>query len=281
MKRIKTITAIMIASVIMALNINIFVHTGGLYPGGVNGLTVLIQRIGQMYLNINIPYTVVNLILNGIPIYVGFRFIGKKFTFYSCMTIVLTNILIDLLPTYVITYDTLLISIFGGILNGFSIGICLRANATSGGTDFIAIYFSEKKGVDTWNYVLVFNVCILAAAGCIFGWEKALYSIIFQFVSTQMMKLMYHKYQQETLLVVTNRPQEVIDTIYNICHHGATLLDGEGGYEKCKKLVVYSVISKDKKQKTINAIKKVDNKAFINVIRTEEVIGHFYCDPRD
>ena len=68
--------------------------------------------------------------------------------------IVLTSVLTDLIPGTAITYDTLLISIFGGMLNGLAISMCLAVDATSGGTDFIAIYFSEKKGVDSFNAVL-------------------------------------------------------------------------------------------------------------------------------
>ena len=114
----KRLAVICLASVIMALNIKSFVRTGGLYPGGATGLALLIQRSVDMFLGVELPYTVVNVILNAIPIYIGFRFIGKKFTLYSCVVIVLASVLTDMLPGYAITYDTLLISIFGGLING-------------------------------------------------------------------------------------------------------------------------------------------------------------------
>ena len=87
--------------------------------------------------------------------------------------------------------DMLLISVFGGIINGFSISLCLIAGATSGGTDFISIAISEKYHVDAFNYILIFNAVMLTADGFIFGWEKALYSIIFQYTSTQVINLIY------------------------------------------------------------------------------------------
>ena len=151
---IKKILVICFASFLMALNIKSFVRTGGLYPGGATGLALLIQRAADMFLHITIPYTIVNILLNAIPVYIGFRFIGKKFTMYSCLMIVLTSVLTDIIPGYAITYDTLLISIFGGLINGLVIGLCLHMNATTGGTDFIAIYLSDKKGVDSFNIVL-------------------------------------------------------------------------------------------------------------------------------
>ena len=75
------------ASLVMAMNINTFVHTGELIPGGASGLTLLIQEIGIKYFNISLPYTVINIIINAIPVYIGFRFIGKKFTALSCWVI--------------------------------------------------------------------------------------------------------------------------------------------------------------------------------------------------
>ena len=91
----------------------------------------------------------------------------------------------DLFPDITITYDTLLIAIFGGIINGAAISLSLIAGASAGGTDFISIYFSEKRGIDAWNYIFMANVVILMTAGVLFGFDRALYSIIFQFCTTQ------------------------------------------------------------------------------------------------
>lgn len=272
----KRIVVICLASVVMALNIKTFVRTGGLYPGGATGLTILIQRMGELFFHITLPYTLVNLLLNAVPVYIGFRFIGKKFTYYSCLVIVLTGILTDVIPGYVITYDTLLISIFGGIINGVVISLCLLMNATTGGTDFIAIYLSEKKGMDSWNMVLALNVVILSMAGILFGWDKALYSIIFQFTSTQVLHALYKKYQQQTLFIVTNCPKEVCAAIAEESHHGSTILEGEGSYEHCERNVVYSVVSSAESKRVLRAIRQADEKAFINVVKTQQLSGRFY-----
>ena len=266
---------------IMAVNIKTFVRTGGLYPGGATGLTILIQGIAERFLHMTVPYTVVNLLLNMIPIYIGFRFIGKKFTLYSCLMIILTSVLTDMIPGYVITYDTLLISIFGGMINGFVISLCLLMNATTGGTDFIAIFLSERKGVDSWNFILGFNVIILLIAGILFGWDKALYSIIFQFSSTQILHMVYTRYQKQTLFIVTNKAREVCEAIYDVSNHGATILAGEGFYERHERDIVYSVVSKEESKRVIHAVKKVDENAFINALRTEELSGRFYQRPTE
>lgn len=277
----RRIIVIVLASTLMAFNIKSFVRTGGLYPGGVTGLTLLIQRSFALFLKLELPYTLVNVILNLFPVYIGFRFIGRKFTFYSCLCIMLTNVLTDIMPSFVITYDTLLISIFGGMINGFVISLCLLMNATTGGTDFIGIFLSERKGIDSFNLVLGINVIILIAAGLLFGWDKALYSIIFQYSSTQVLHVLYKQYQQNTLFVVTNRAEEVVETIAQLCNHGATIINGEGSYEHHERKIVYSVVSSAESKHVISAIKKADPKAFVNVIKTEQISGYFYQRPHE
>lgn len=169
---------ILAGSLIMAVNLKSFVRTGGLIPGGFNGLTRLIQEISALLWHWEPPFSVINFILNAIPAIISFKFIGKKFTGYSCLMIVVSGILTDIVPSFPMTQDILLISIFGGLINALAISLCLFANATSGGTDFIAIFLSEKYGIDSWNYIFAGNVVILGIAGALFGWDKALYSII-------------------------------------------------------------------------------------------------------
>ena len=280
-KDIRRILVIVAASVIMALNIKTFVRTGDLFPGGATGLTLLFQRAARMFFHVEIPYTVLNVAINAVPVYIGFRYIGKKFTLFSGLSILLTSVLTDLMPAYVITYDTLLISVFGGMINGLVISMCLAANATTGGTDFIAIYLSEKKGVDSFNIVLGINAVVLVSAGILFGWDKALYSIIFQYVSTQVLHILYKKYQQQTLLVVTNHAKNVYEAISRTSNHGATVLEGEGSYEHRERKVVYSVVSSAEQKDVVRAIREADPHAFTNVLRTEQVSGRFYFKPNE
>lgn len=277
----KRILVICLASVLMAVNIKTFVQTGGLYPGGVTGLTILIQRAAEMFFHISVPYTPVNLLLNAIPIYIGFRYIGKKFTLYSCLMILISGVLTDVIPAMAITSDILLISIFGGMISGMAISLCLLMDATTGGTDFIAIFLSDRKGMDSWNLILGINVVILSLAGLLFGWDKALYSIIFQFASTQVLHTLYKKYQRQTLFIVTNREKEVCEVISRVSHHGATILEGRGSFESKERNLVYSVVSGAESKKVVREVKKLDPGAFINVIKTDELSGRFYQKPTD
>ena len=275
------ILTICISALIMATNIKTFVRTGNLIPGGATGLTILIQRAFEHFFQLEIPYTLLNLSINAIPVYIGFRYIGKKFTLYSCLMIFLTSIFTDLIPSHVVTYDILLISIFGGIINGFAISQCLRVDATTGGTDFISIFLSQKTGTDSFNIVLYVNIIIVGLGGILFGWDIALYSIIFQYASTQILHTLYQQYQQQTLFIVTNHAAAVCEAISNVSNHGATIMQGEGSYEGHARSVVYSVVSTHESQRVISAIKEVDEAAFINTIKTEKVKGRFYHKPKD
>ena len=218
------------------------------------------------------PYIPINLI----PIYIGFKYIGKRFTLYSLYVIALTSILTDTIPKFVITEDMLLISVFGGILNGLAVVVTLLAGASGGGMDFISIFMSERKGKDAWNLILLTNSLILLTAGYIFGFEKALYSIIFQYCNTQIIKLFYKRYQKHTLLIITDKTQEIYEQIRIVTHHDATLFVGTGCYEGAERKMLYSVVNSDQVSTVINIIKEIDPKAFINSLKTEELSGRFY-----
>lgn len=280
-KDARRVALVTLGSALFALNINTFVHTAGLFPGGFSGLTLLLQEIFRRFLGIEIPYTAINLLLNAFPVYISFRFIGKKFTLLSCLSIVLTSVLTDLLPGMSITSEPILVCIFGGILNGCAILLCLLAGGTSGGTDFISIYLSEQHGKDSFNIILMGNVTMLTIAGVLFGWERALYSILFQYASTQLLHMLYKRYQQQTLLIITEQPEEVYRVIKDITHHGATLFKGTGLYEHQERTMIYSVVAADEVKRVVASVRAVDSHAFINSIKTNSLTGRFYRRPND
>ncbi len=275
------ILIVAVAAFILAINLKSFVWAGNLVPGGLSGITVLLQRVAARYFNMTIPYAQVYLVLNAGPIILSLKYLGKKFTIYSIIMIILSSFFTDLLPHITITYELPLIAIFGGLINGAVISICLFANATSGGLDFIAVFLSEKKGIDAWSYILIFNALTIGISGYLFGWDTALYSIIFQFTSTQVVQTLYRKYKQNTILIITEKPMEVYESIRKGTHHDATLFTGKGCYKKEERTMVYSVVSGDEVRKVTNLIREVDEAAFINVIRTEQIGGRFYHRPNE
>lgn len=276
------VLVIALSSLVIALNLKSFVQAGDLFPGGFTGLTRLIQRTCMENFSIELPFAPINLLLNAIPAGISFVLVGKRFTLYSCLSIALTSIFTDLVPSIAITEDRLLICIFGGMINGFAISLCLWVRATSGGTDFIAIALSERKNIDAWNYILCGNVVMLTVAGIMFGWDTALYSIIFQFASTQVIRMMDPDGKRATLLIVARKDHvEEICAVIKQTHHTATLLDGVGMYDGEPRTMIYSVVEDSMVRSLSHQIRQIDPKAFVNVLRTEKVVGKFYRRPRD
>ena len=288
------------ASLLYAWNLRCFAKTAGLFPGGFSGLSLLLQQIGLDFIHVSIPFSVFNIGLNLVPTYIAYKFIGKKFTGYSCLMIVvsgiltdivpsfpmtqdivLTSIFTDMLPAYVFTKDVLLISVFGGLINGFAISLCLNVGTTTGGTDFISIFLSQQKGIDAWNYILAGNVLMLVVAGALFGWSIALYSIIYQFCSTQIIQALYKRYQKETMFIISDKSNEIYRAIRERTNHDATLFQGIGCYEEKQKTLIYSVINSEAKRELLPLIRQIDPHAFINVVRTEELAGRFHDIPHD
>ena len=276
------VLAITLSSLIISLNFKSFISAGDLFPGGFTGITRLIQRCSLEYAGVELPFGPINLALNAIPAAVSYKLVGKRFTLYSCLSIVLTSIFTDLMPALDITEDTLLICIFGGVINGFALSLCLGVRVTSGGTDFIAIALSERKNVDAWNYIFCGNVALLALAGYLFGWDKALYSMLFQYATTQVIKLLDPDGRRATLLIITGR-----ETAGGVCaqiqdtNHTATLMEGVGLYNGEPCVMIYSVVSDSEVRSLAQKIRHSDPKAFVNVLRTQRVVGKFYRRPRD
>jgi uncharacterized membrane-anchored protein YitT (DUF2179 family) len=193
----------------------------------------------------------------------------------------LTDYMPDMFIKFIQLHDTLLSAVFGGIINGISIVLCLYAGASSGGTDFIAIYISEKYRKESWNYIFFGNCIVLTIAGVLFSLNKALYSIIFQYVTTLTLGTLYRNYQQSTLLIITKLPDEIHNMIHQKTNHGATIIDCFGSFEKHKRTLLYSVITATQVKDIIPEIKKIDDESFVNVIKTEHINGKFYHLPKD
>ena len=278
-KHLTSIVCVLIASLIMSVNIKSFVRAGNLIPGGFTGLSLLLQRSADVFLGITIPYSIINISLNALPAFIGFKMIGKKFTSYSVLMIVLNSFLVDLIPVTPITYDPLLVSVFGGILNGIAIVIALSGKASSGGTDFIAVYLSNKLKKPSWNFVFGINVVILITASFLFGFEAAMYSIIFQFVSTQIIERFHQRDQKVTLFIVTKNAEVIEQELMTYTHHGVTRIEGKGCYLKENKSLLYTFVGADEVKDVIQFVKELDTQVFINVVKSEGVTGRFYQEP--
>jgi len=281
----KRILLIVIASFLFAFNINSFIAAGNLVPGGFTGVTLLIQQAGMMFGYPNIPFAPVYYLLCLVPVIISYIYIGKKFTIYSIVSIILVGLLVDAMPevftSFLNVQSPLLSAVFGGVLNAFAISLCLHAGATSGGTDFIAIFISERFRQDGWTYVFIFNCLVLIVAGFMADVDRVLYSVIFQYVTTISVKYFYRGYQQKTLLIITDSPSIIYDVIKRVSNHAATSFSGVGQFRKQEKTLLYSVVSAYEVNLTVAEIQKAEPNAFVNVLSSDYIRGNFYYRERD
>ena len=271
-----SIVCILLGSFIVAVNMNTFVEQGELVPGGFSGLAKLLQRVGLTFYDTKISFTLLNVVFNAVPAVFAYRLVGKKFTILSCVSLFTVSILVDELPVIPITGDILLISVFGGIINGLGMSLVLNSNASGGGTDFIAMSLSARYKVSTFNYMLLFSAVIILISGAIFGMDKALYSIIFQFCNTQVIN---KKYKKKTLMIVTDNPAAVSADLLELTNHSSTILKGFGSYTAHKKYLIYTVLSDGDVRKMKKRIREQYPDTFVNVINSSDVVGNFYIQP--
>ncbi len=270
-----------LSGVLHAFALSSFSTPHGLYPSGFSGVSRLLSDVGRDYLGVNIPFYTPYLLLNSIAILLVYKYIGKKFTIFSIIQIVTTSFLVGVLPVVHFVDDMLLISVFGGILSGFGISLALQHNSSSGGTDFFAMYFSAKYKRSTWSYVLYFNAAVLIIAGFLYGWEKALYSIIYQFCSTTIVNRIHDRYTHQTIMIITKKKDEVIRSILDGTRHGITVSRAEGAYLHQEEWKLYMVVNSFETEAVVRSVLKEDPKAFINIQESTRVVGNFYQKPLD
>lgn len=252
-----------------------------IYPSGFAGLTRFISDLLIDFGGIDIPYFYFYSILNIICAFIVFKYIGKMFTILSLIQTLLVSVFAGMFKQIIFLDNIMLMAIFGGLINGVAVGIALSYNASSGGLDFLSIYFSNKYHKSMWNYVLAFNVLIIFATGLVYGWERACYSIIFQFASTTAIKKLHKRYTHETLTIMTKYPEEVEKEVLANTRHGITELKGKGAYKHQEIAVLYTVINSFQEREVVNSVLKADPHAFINIQNTKDIKGNYYQKPLD
>ena len=224
-----TMAAVLLSAFIQAWAIQVFVRPAEIISGGFSGAAMLIERVGSLK-GLTIPMQVTMILLN-IPVaLMCCRAISVRFTVVSLLQVVFGSIFLQIFSFQPIFTDEILNVIFGGVIYGTSIVIALRGNASTGGTDFIALYVSNQTGKSIWSYVFFGNALMYCVYGVIFGWKFAGYSIIFQFISTHMISAFHHRYDLVTLQATTEKGPEVVALYIKHFRHGISCVDAVGGY---------------------------------------------------
>ena len=275
-----TAVGVVASAFLQAYTLIVFVRPANLLSSGFTGVAILIDKITSLY-----GYsfsTSLGMIALNIPVaLICYQHISHKFVISSLCQVGLASLFLKYLTFKVLFDDVVLNVIFGGFLYGLATVIALRANSSTAGTDFIALYVSNKTGKSIWEYVFLFNAFILCIFGCLFGWLYAGYSIVFQFISTKTISAFYQRYKRVTLQVTTNHPKQVVKAYIANYRHGVSVLNGYGGYSGQEMSLLHTVVSAYEVQDIVELMRTCDPKIIINVLPTENFVGHFYQQPLD
>ena len=277
-RRILTILSVVISALLQTFVIQVCIRPANLLSGGFTGIALLIDKIASFY-GRSFSTSVGLLVLN-IPVAIlCSRSISLRFTFYSMIQVFLSSVFLKTLNFTPLFDDEILNVIFGGFLYGISIAVALRGNASTGGTDFIALYVSNKTGKSIWEYVFAGNVVILSIFGVMFGWEYAGYSILFQFISTRTISSLHHRYERVTLQVTTTKAEEVIQEYVSKYRHGISCVEAVGGYSHKKMYLLHTVVSSYEAAEIVRLMHSQDPHIIVNILKTENFFGGFYQAP--
>lgn len=266
-----SIFIICFAALIEAIAVNLFTVPGNFISGGFTGLSILLNEIPLWKIDIGTTMLMLNI---PVALFCA-RYISPRFTFLSLIYVLSASFFIKIIQFPPLFEDKLLLAIFGGVLVGTASTIALQIDASTGGVDFIALYYSKKFQKTFWEYVFVFNAILIVINGYFEGWESIAYSIIFQYVATELREAFHTRYKRITLQIYTKQPEEIINKFIQLSVHGLTCTPGYGGYSKEPITMITCVISSYEQNLIISKLSEVDPHVIINIFPSTKFVGKF------
>ncbi len=252
--------------------IRIFAESNDIAQGGVTGVAMLVN-----FLFPKIPIGVGVFILN-LPLFlIAWKKIGGKFIMKSFLVTFFLSIVIDsisFLPTY--TGDKMLASIFCGVLSGVSMALVFIRGLTTGGTDILAkLIRLRKPQMSMGRLILICDFAVVTLSGFVYGKiESALYSLVLIFVSSYVIdKILFGLTDSRTLLIVTEKHEEISAVIMNEMGRGVSLIRAEGGYTGKGKKILLSAMLRGEVNRITKIIAEYDKNAFTIILPSSEVVG--------
>lgn len=263
-------------SVSVAVALNFFWTPGHMYSSGITGFAQLINSISERFLPFTISTSIMYFLLN-VPLFIlGWVKIGHKFTFFTIIAVVLGSIMMKVVQPLTVHWDPLLCAIFGGVINGVGTGFALKNGISTGGLDIIGIVFRMKTGTSYGKFNILVNLVIIAAAGFVFGWTRALYSALTIFINGRVIDAVYTQHKKMQVMIVTEHPQHIIEGIQERMHRGITIIhDAEGAYAHTEKTVLITIIDRYDMYDIRRIVSQSDPYAFMTVSEVEKVYGRF------
>ena len=273
---VSKLSAAFFYAIAVAIALNFFWTPGHMYSSGITGFAQLINSMSERFLPFTISTSLMYFVLN-VPLFVlGWVKIGHKFTFFTIIAVVLGSIMMKVVQPLSVHWDPLLCAIFGGTINGIGTGFALKNGISTGGLDIIGIVIRQITGTSYGKFNILVNLVIIAAAGFVFGWTRALYSALTIFINGRVIDSVYTQHKKMQVMIVTEHPQPIIDGIQNKMHRGITIIhDAEGAFGHTEKTVLITIIDRYDMYDIRQIITQADPYAFVSVSEVEKVYGRF------
>jgi len=268
-KLAKRIFFIIFGAVLMGVGIEEFLVPNKILDGGIVGISIILShltgwRLGLFIFILNIPF-----------FFIGYKQIGKTFALSTVLGITVLSLTTSFLHDWpVFTEDLLLATVFGGIVLGAGVGIVIRYGGSLDGTEILAILANRRLPFSVGEVIMFFNIFIFGTAGFVFGWDRAMYSILAYFIAFKTIDIVIAGLDEsKAAWIISEQHKEIGDAILARLGRGVTYLTGEGAYTGDDKKVIFCVITRLEEAKLKSIVEELDESAFLAVGNIAEVRG--------
>ncbi len=268
---INKVLLMILGSILASIGLEIFLIPNNIIDGGITGISIIAS-----YLT-NLPLGLFIFILNLPFLFVGYKQIGKTFALSTLFSVICLSVGVSILrPIPGITQDILLATIFGGIILGIGVGLIIRNGGSLDGTEIIAIILDKRTGFSIGEIVMFFNLFILGGSGFLFGWDRAMYSLIAYFIAFKTIDITVEGLNEsKSVIIVSEKNVEISEALMDRLGRGVTLLQGKGAYKGDSTNVIYVVVSRLEIAKLKGIVHGFDENALVT-IASVEVTGKRY-----
>ncbi|HWO78369.1 MAG TPA: YitT family protein [Bacillus sp. (in: firmicutes)] len=268
-KIVNRVIFVILGAILVAVGLEIFLVPNQIIDGGIVGVSIIIShltgiKLGILLFVLNLPF-----------FFLGYKQIGKTFALTTLGGITALSISTTILhPVPVLTEDLLLAAVFGGMILGVGVGMVIRNGGSLDGTEILAILFNKKIPFSVGEVVMFFNIFILGSAGFVFGWDRAMYSLMAYFIAYKMIDITIQGFEtSKSVWIISNHHKEIADALNDRLGRGVTYLDGEGAYSGDFKKVIFCVITRLEEAKLKSIVEDIDPNAFLAVGDIHDVKG--------
>lgn len=271
--QMRSYAQIVVGCAIGGLAYPLFLVPNSIAPGGLTGIaTVLNHYFG-------VPVGLTSMLLN-LPLFIiGFRAMGKLFVLRSLVATVLFSVAIDIFQVPPLTDDVLLGAVFGGGLLGVGLGIILRGEATTGGSDMIARMVHRKFSfISVGAFLFAVDFLVIVAAGFTFGAQHALYALICIFASAKLVDVVLDGFNtHKACFIISEKTVAVTNRIMEELERGVTLLTATGAYSGKERPVILCVAGRQEVPRVKEIVRQEDEKAFMFITEAHEALGEGFA----